>query len=62
MADADVPPEERKFSALGCWLLGRCHELGRGADRARDEANALFGRAAKIDVDTVKRVHGNPEF
>ena len=36
-----MPPVERKFYALGCWLLGRCHELGRGADKARDEARQL---------------------
>lgn len=56
-ADTDADPMNGKFLALGCWLLGRCHELGRGIEKSREKADVLYHRASKLDVDTVSRVH-----
>jgi len=38
---------------LGLYILGRCHERGRGAAKSRDEALRLYTKAASVDQDVV---------
>eukprot|EP00040_Diaphanoeca_grandis_P020887 m.111092 g.111092 ORF g.111092 m.111092 type:complete len:361 (-) comp28094_c0_seq1:53-1135(-) len=56
-SDTTTDTESKKCLAIGMWLLGRSHELGKGVAKSREDASRLFAAATSLDVDTVKRLH-----